>query len=954
MAISFAEPWMLLALIPAALGFWWWWRSDHRWEKIKKRMILTMRAVIVLLLILSLARMGLLTPVQEQTVVFVVDRSASVHDEEKALEVIKNAVAGKRVEDRFAVISAGAEPVVEQPMTTGSALTSLSAVINPHATDLAAALRLAGGLIPSDARGRVVLISDGEETQGEMVAAAQELQERGIRLDVVSLQVNHGEDVLLTDLDLPPRLYTGEKFDITVQAESTTATKATLRLYEGNEQIGEQRVDVQKGKNRWSFSVQAKGGGFLRYRAEIEPEQDRIDANNRVYGFSQVEGAPSVLVLEGKKGEASNLVSALQASGVKVRISTPATLPTELEAYKQYTSIVLANLPAHDLSESQMERLHAAVRDLGIGLVMTGGENSFGMGGWFDTPIEKALPVQMELQDKKRKPSLGLILVIDKSGSMEGRNIELAREAAVRSLQLLSPQDQVGVLGFDSDFSWVVPPGPVKNKNELESKILRMKADGGTDIYPAVEEAYEKIKELPTQRKHIILLSDGMSSQQGNYEALTEKMKNEGITMSTVAVGQEADRRLLGRLASLAGGSYYYTTDSSSIPTIFSKETIKATRSYIVEEPFRPKWVGGADWARNLPGLPPLRAYVATTPKQTAEVVLASPYPDPVLARWQYGLGRTVAWTSDLDGRWSKEWITWSSFPAFVNQVVGWTFPQTSSSQLQVDSIVEGNRARVEIYYNGEPEDAPDSLQLTVIDDQMNKRKIEAKVVAPGKYRAEFTVDEPGTYLLQATTGRKGATETFGLAVPYSPEYTLPTEGEQKMVRAAEAGGGTPLAKPTDAFADNLASQWANREIALLLLSIAALLWPFDVAVRRLSFSRETLAQVWSWFRRKGSEEKKESQPTHLSRLQKRAQEAIQERTNIESEKMEGLLKRKQAIRETSFLRKERTTSRPKTATEEKQQQPEQKKEKKQESTPVDNPEETHVSRLLAAKRRKR
>lgn len=947
---------MLLALLPAALGFWWWWRNDHRWEKGKKRLILTMRAVIVLLLILSLARMGLLIPVQEQTVVFVVDRSASVHDEEKALEVIQNAVASKRVEDRFAVISAGAEPVVEQPMTTGSALTSLSAVINPHATDLAAALRLAGGLIPSDARGRVVLISDGEETQGEMVAAAQELRERGIRLDVLSLPVNHGEDVLLTGLDLPPRLYTGEKFDITVQAESTTTTKATLRLYEGNEQIGEQRVDVQKGKNRWRFSVQAKGTGFLRYRAEIEPKKDEVDANNRVYGFSQVEGAPSVLVLEGKKGEARNLVSALQASGVKVRISTPSTLPTELDAYKQYSSIVLANLPAHALSESQMERLHAAVRDLGIGLVMTGGENSFGMGGWFNTPVEKALPVQMELQDKKRIPSLGLVLVIDKSGSMEGRNIALAREAAVRSLQLLGSQDQVGVLGFDSDFSWVVPPGPVKDKNELESKILRMQANGGTNIYPAVEEAYEKIKELPTQRKHIILLSDGMSSQQENYEALIEKMKNEGITMSTVAVGQEADRRLLNRLAKLAGGSYYYTTDSSSIPTIFSKETIKATRSYIVEEPFRPKWVGGADWTHHLSGLPPLRAYVVTTPKQTAEVVLASPYPDPVLARWQYGLGRTVAWTSDLDGRWSKEWITWSSFPAFVNQVVGWTFPQTSSGQLQVDSIVEGNQARVEVFYNGESEDAPDSLELTVIDDQMKKRKIEAKVVAPGKYRAEFTVDEPGTYLLQATAGKKGkgATETFGLAVPYSPEYTLPTEGEQKMVRAAEVGGGTPLAKPTDAFADNLASQWANREIALLLLSIAASLWPFDVAVRRLSFSREPLAQVLGWLRRKDSKEKKESQPTHFSRLQKRAQEAIQERTNIKSEEVEGLLKQKQAIRESLFLTKEKITPpRPKTATEEKQQ-PKPKKEKKQESTPVDNPEETHISRLLAAKRRKK
>ena len=953
---------MLLALLPAAIGLWLWWRHEKRWEKRKKRLILIMRALVVLLLIMALARTGLLTPVREQTVVFVVDRSASVNDDEKALEMIFQAVAGKGPDDRFAVISAGAEPVVEQPMTTGRELPSLSSVINPHGTDLAASLRLAGGLIPSEARGRVVLISDGEETQGEMVSVARELSERGIRLDVVSRQVKPGDDVLLTGMELPTRLYTGEDFRVTVQADSTTSTEATLRLYEGNEKIGERRVQVKKGENRWSFNVKAKGAGFLRYRAEIEAEKDEIDVNNRAYGFSQVEGTPTVLVVEGEKGRAGNLVSALRAGGVKVEISTPSLLPLDPDVYKQYASIILADVPAHAFTSKQMERIHTAVRDLGIGLVMTGGEDSFAMGGWFQTPIEKALPVKMELEDKERKPSLGLILVIDKSTSMGGRNIALAREAAVRSLQLLSPQDQVGVLAFDDGYTWTVPPSPVKDQKELESKILRIKASGGTQIYPAVEEAYKQIGKLSVQRKHIILLTDGMSNVGANYDGLAEAMKSEGITMSTVAVGKGADRALLNRLADLAGGRYYFTMDSSTIPTIFSKETIAATRSYIVEEPFRPKWVGGADWARNMSGLPPLRAYVATTPKQTAEVVLDSPYPDPILARWQYGLGRAVAWTSDVNGQWSKEWVTWSSFAPFFNQVVGWTFPQTSSGQLQVNSSVEGNQAQVDVHFSGEQKDAPDMVRMTIIDDQLKKREIEAKVVSPGKYRAHFPVDQPGTYLLQAAVEQNGKVHpagSFGLAVPYSPEYKLPSDGHQKMIQAAEAGGGTLLTKPEDAFADNLASNWSTREIAYLLLTLSALLWPFDVAVRRLSFSADTVTQRLGQLFRKRDPGEKGKPTTHLSRLQKRAKSAVQERVGTE---LKEVGRKKRASKQTKskeevpfFIKENKLSPQEKNYVEKQRERGTKQKTKDTPSSVSPDPAKgTHVSRLLAAKRRKK
>lgn len=937
MAISWKLPWLLLLFLPVAWMMWSWWKRENRFGMKKKRLILISRILIFTVLILALARTELLSPIQHQSVVFVVDRSASIQNPDAITPLIREAVKEKKAEDQFAIISVGSAPVVEQSFTTSQEVDSLSAVVNRNATDLESGLRLAGGMLPADARGRVVLITDGKETQGSAEAEARALRQRGIRVDVIPLAEPQGAEVLVSDFQVPKRIYAGEEATIRVKIYSTVDTEAALRLYQTNQLLTERKIHLQQGENQYSLQTRAKDSGFLRYRVEIQSDQDTLSNNNQAYGFSQVQGQPSVLVVEGKQGEAANLVSALTSTSTHVDQIRPAALPVTLEGYKKYSSIVLVNTPAYDIPEHQMKIIQAAVKDLGVGLVMTGGEEGFALGGWFQTPIEEVLPVHMDLKDKNRLPSLGLILVIDKSGSMAGEKIELAKEAAIRATQMLTPHDQLGVLSFDSQNQWVFKPESVQNRNQMQAKIGGIPADGGTNIYPALEDAYQEVRKLKVKRKHIILLTDGQSHG-GAYQELAEKLKKEGITLSTVAVGQDADQALMQNLAQWAGGRYYLADSAGSIPTIFSKETSIATRSYIVDEPFIPKWVGGIDWQQKVP---PLRAYIATSPKQTAEMVLASPYPDPILARWQYGLGRTVAWTSDLNGKWSSAWVKWAGFPQFWNQVVSWTFPQYDTSGLYLDSKIEGNQVRLEAKAPpGQFKDV-EQIQFTVMDDQLKSKQVSAKAVAPGQFVGHFEADQPGTYLLQATDRGK-MIGSFGLSVPYSPEYVLADSGKELAQKIAAQGGGNPLANPGQAFADNLDSKWSGQDISLLLLLLAALLWPVDIAIRRLSISKEDLIRIKNRFSRQASVAEA-SYTEQIGNLQQKARQAIEKRTEETAIGAEFSRERLQSRKADEKVGPLMANKKPETPEPNSQPQP----------AKTEIPKETHTSRLLAAKRKR-
>ncbi|MGE5701449.1 MAG: VWA domain-containing protein, partial [Clostridia bacterium] len=745
------------------------------------------------------------------------------------------------------------------PLTNRDELLALGVEVNRNATNLAEGIRLATGMLPSQARGKIVLVTDGLATHGDTAKEIRLATERGIAVEAVLQQQPQGQEVLLSALQVPERLYAGEEFPIKVDVESTVATKAMLRLYEGNREAGRQSVMIEKGKNRFVFAQKAMEQGFHRYRVEIEAERDSLKVNNQAHAYTQVAGSPSLLVIEGQTGAAANLMSALQAGSIKAEVKNPALLPKELDDYKQYAGIVLVNVDATKISDADMERMRTAVRDLGLGLIMTGGNDSFGMGGWFRTPIEEALPVYMDLRGKEKLPSLGLVLVIDKSGSMSGGGggidkMELAKEAAIRATEMLSEQDQIGVIAFDGSPWVVVEPQQVKDPATIRQKIGGIYADGGTDIFPALQLAYEQIKKMNTQRKHVILLTDGQSGREDNYQGMLEQMTGENMTVSTVAVGDDSDTMLLEDIAEWGKGRYYFANDPGSIPKIFSKETALASRTFIVEKPQVPMRSGAADWASLRQGLPPLRAYVATTLKQTAEQALVSQDEDPVLARWQYGLGRAVAWTSDVEGKWAPDWVSWAGNSRVWNEIVAWSLPQVSEGSWRTETELDGSTGKLTVTLpKGAP--LPQELEAVVLDQQMNRQVIRVQPMGPGVLQGTFRVADPGSYLIQLVEKRGSkvtASQTTGLTVSYSPEYGLPKNGEKQLREWLEAGKGTMISEPKHVFSHNLPAKWERQSIAEWLLMLAALLWPLDVAFRRLQLPEKVWQRVATLFKRRG------------------------------------------------------------------------------------------------------
>ncbi|WP_164491599.1 VWA domain-containing protein [Staphylospora marina] len=842
MAVEFSHPWMLALLIPAGFGIWYLLNGENRIGRRKNRWVPVIRAAVILLIVLALAGFHLLLPSRDRTVVFVVDRSASVGDPEEALKFMEEAVRTKRPGDRVAVVSVGATAAVEQAPRTDPDLPALSSVIGEHATDLAAGLRLAGGLVPDDSPGAVVVLSDGLETDGVALKEAEHLRRRGIRVDVRQIGAKSGPEAWMESVETAGTVYEGDTVDIRVKTGSTGRMSATIRLYAGDRPVGERRVILQPGHQTFSFAVKAEESGWKRFRAELVPDADGIPVNNEGFALTRVEGTPRVVIAEGKPGSGRNAAAALRATGMRVDVIPARALPEHPEGYADIQSLIMANVPAEVVPERKMEGIRRAVRDLGMGLVMTGGDQGFALGGWFRTPVEEALPVRTEVTDKKRFPPMAMILVMDKSGSMAGEKLEMAKEAAVRATGMLTPQDRLGVIAFDATWRWLITPQAVTDKATVQSRIGTMGADGGTAIYPALEEAWKSIRTQPVKRKHILLLTDGQSPE-GDYRGLVSRMKRDGITLSTVAVGTDAAQGLLAGLASETGGRHYTAESPGAIPTIFAKEAALATRSYVVDKPFVPERTGGADWKELTEPVPPLQAYVATTIKRTAETVLVSPEGDPVMARWQYGLGRAVAWTSDLEGKWSSRWITWNRFAAVWNQVVGWTFPRSGAGGFTVERKREDGRSVLRFIASEERASGIDRIRFRVTDERGTVREGVAEWVEPGVFEGEFPENRPGAFLVRASGEGKKREElgTFGVVVPVAAEFRPDVDGKRLLDAMAAVAGGKSSVRPEEVFAGEWESRYESRDLSWWCLLLATLLWPLDAAVRKWSLTAEEL-----------------------------------------------------------------------------------------------------------------
>ncbi|MDD3024170.1 MAG: VWA domain-containing protein, partial [Syntrophomonadaceae bacterium] len=588
MAISFNHP-LLLLLLPLLLyPVYLWQRNSRHLPRFRRNLILSLRIALLLSLILALAGWQLRFTVDRQSVVFVVDLSASCEkNRDKAGEFIKSALKYRKADDQAGIVVFGENARIDQSLTPSSTWRTIESLTGRDHSNPSEGLKLANALMSGSSRQRIVLLSDGRENDGDALEEVKALAAKNIRVDVLPLVSQEGPDTSIGSLEVPQKLFAGEKFPVKVRINSNVVTSVKLRIYRDQVLLNEENLQVQRGENLFVHTSQLDKSGFFTFNASIEAAQDTVPENNEACAFSQVEGNPRVLLVEGSPGEAKAISTAIDSLGIKRETVSAAGLPRSLAGLKSYGTIILCNVPAENLSPETMENIHAAVRDLGIGLIMVGGEDSFGPGGYFETPIEQALPVYMDLRGKKEIPSLGLLLVIDKSGSMGAGSggyskVELAKEAAIQATEVLGPLDSIGVIAFDDTAQWVVKFQQLNDLEAIQDDIGTIRADGGTSIFPSLNLAYAALKDAKTKYKHIILLTDGQSATSGDYYFLARKMAKADITMSTVAVGEGADQLLLQDLAQWGQGRYYFSEDAYNIPRIFTKETMKAIKSYLV------------------------------------------------------------------------------------------------------------------------------------------------------------------------------------------------------------------------------------------------------------------------------------------------------------------------------------------------------------------------------------
>jgi uncharacterized membrane protein len=874
MGVAVDTPLALLLLIPTlGLTFVLYAAARRRTGRWRRRVGLVVRTGLIAALVLALAGLRLVLPVDRLATVFVVDLSDSVGaaGREDALAFVRESLAVIPEGDVAGIVGFGKNALVERLPSEVREIDRIASTPVRAATDIGAALRLAAALFPDDAQKRIVLLSDGNDTTGQGQAEAALAAARGIQVETRVIGLGAADEVVVDRLTSPSTARIGEQIEAIAQVSSTVAQPATVRLYADGGLVATKRLDLQAGSNQVSFLVTPKEAGFHTFRAVVEAARNTFSENDRADSNTIVKGEPRILVLADDK-VATELVAALKTEHQQVDSAVPEALPADLAGLATYDSIVLVDVPRTRLSDEQMAALQVYVRDLGKGLVMIGGPKTYGAGGFQKTPIEESLPVDMGVKDQQKQPDIALVVVIDKSGSMDAchcnsfnngvpggagsgiagvRKVDIGKEAILRAAAAMTARDQLGIVAFDDAAHWVVRTQPLGGISDLQGAIAGIQPLGTTNIFAGLSQAVQSLETTTATRRHIILLTDGWSTS-GQYDAILARMKADGITLSTVGAGGGSNP-FLQQLATQGGGRFYGAANPASIPDIFLKETQQVAGRQIVEETFHPIMTSSSPILRGLDqGFPQLLGYNGTTAKPAAQTVLVTARDDPLLAQWQYGLGRSVAWTSDSTGRWARNWIGWDGFSKFFSQLVGWTFPGEETGGIEATFETQGNETRLKVQSvaeDGSPRDFY-ATGAVVVGPDLVPRTVNLNQIAPGVYDAPVGEIDSGAYAIRVSQTRPGSPalgRTIGLVAPTAAEYRLLGANDAFLAVLRSATGGRVVDTPAAPWVHDLATTSTYTDLWPLLLILALLLWPLDVALRRVSVGRRELADGRRW-----------------------------------------------------------------------------------------------------------
>lgn len=829
-----------------------------KWQRILSCFL---RIAILALIVLALVDIEKTSETSLVSVIYVVDVSDSVPEEmlAQAHDEIENALKNKTPELDIQVVAFSDTPHIVELNEKGE-LPAFKRESTGQ-TDIESALRFSYALFPENHVRKIVLLGDGNQTQGDVLSEAARARAQNIRIDVKHLKTTPAHEIMITGVDVPERdnLRVGKPFELILEVNSTHDTTVHLAVAKNDFDNGSLSRDIEltAGENYITLSTEAEAPGTLNMRFALDnvpSTEDRFAENNVLLDQFVIQGKPKVLYIEQNASNASYLQRALAGYGesegqnFEVEVRNATGLPTSLKEIRNYAAVILGDVPREtstgrtNVTSENMNLIQDYVKRQGGGFIALGGEQALGPGGYENTTIEKILPVEFKNETPQNSQSSAIALVIDKSGSMMGSNLEIAKEAAKASVSALKAQDRVVVVGFDDAPYIVVPMTRAVNQYSINNKIAKMQADGGTDIRNALEMTYLEMAMVSAKTKHVILLTDGQSSYTG-IDSIVREMAKARITVSTVALN-DADTTLLSRIANLGKGRAYIAKDASSVPRIFVEETNRVVNQAVVETPFVPKVAKSHEMVKGV-SFQTLLGYVGTKPKSGSQTILTGPNGAPILSHWSLGTGKTTVFTSDAKNRWASGWIKQSaSFSKFWAQVVRATMKEDEETRFDMHVKRENDSVRVIVDAVSENDSFINGLNINaeITRPDGEKMTLSLPQTAPGYYENTFIMPQYGTY--QARAELNQGTDSLGFAqktfsFPYAQEFAHPNPDFDLL---------DAVAKTTDGFIDPEFAQIIDPQgvkirsfspiyYYFLWLALAGLL--IDVFFRRVRIARK-------------------------------------------------------------------------------------------------------------------
>ncbi|MBA3275964.1 MAG: VWA domain-containing protein [Chloroflexia bacterium] len=852
--IAFIRPWawwllMLIPLVVAGGALLARNRRATRWGT-------ALRTATLVLLVVSLTGPLLVQGARQTTTVFVVDRSASIQpgSADAANEWVMSALSSAGADDSAAIVTFGAEPDLTVPATDANAPGDdwLDARPAGETTDLASALTLARALPVGDNR-RIVVLSDGAENVGNALEEANSAAADGIRVDVVPLAGIENSDLRVERVEGPAALWQGDDLPLLVSLGSGGGGEAIVDLLVDGEAISSETVTLNPGQTVYSLTAPELEPGFhsVEVRVSATDDIDRIAENNAGFLGVTVREQPGVLLVAPVGSDPARLQQALTDQGAEVTLTAPGDVPVRLSDLGAYDAVVLDNVSAWELSTDQQQALIAHT-EAGNGFLVVGGSASYGPGSYAGTPLERAMPVTVKVVDGQRRPSVAVLIVMDKSGSMsydpqdgDTSKIDLAKDGVVTAASALTEGDQLGVIAFNDEPIWAMPMMTMSGTGDLgqvEDALAALSADGGTELYPALQVGYDNLRNVEADVRHIILLSDGRSrgGTRETYARLVNDLGNDNITLSTVALGTDADLELLEFLSVEGNGRYHFANAPEEIPQITFQEAQNAGSQSVLRGAFSPVQqqaspiLNGLDTA----SMPPIDGYNFAEGRANAQVDLVSDRGDPLLAKWQLGLGRVVAWTADDGSDYASAWSTWDQYDQFWGQALRWSLPDPTNGAITSRVERAGSDAVITIDSQagdgGSIDLAGQTVAVTLPDGTTEDADL--TLVSPGQYEARVTSPAPGAYRLSLADS---GTELAG-AVQVSPEWLPAADGLSLLESIAGRSGG--VVRSLDQAPDGSLFESAQPEarapgsvrgLWYVPLTLALLFFVVEIAVRQ-------------------------------------------------------------------------------------------------------------------------